>query len=335
MTNAGSRYSIELGSSDVTGLMRLVLEKSGAGYLYQSADFEVLLSGNLPDHFLQRDADPDIVRSQDDERLRSLKSSVLANGNPASLEIDVPSPSGILNYRIDLERVEIAGKKGILSVISDVSETRHRERVLKTLLRELSHRSKNLLAIIQGIATQTARQAFSLDSFLTKFRGRIQSLAFSQDLVTDSSWRGAYFFALADRQFRAYRGAQDTPFHATGINAHLSPNAALHIGLALHELIVNSASHGAIASGSKSLTLDCVETVLNDGPAIELAWVEQIPVGEKPREYEEQGFVRTVLERVVPVAIGGKSSYVTTPEHVEYRLTVPAREYEIITPVNE
>ena len=115
-------------------------------------------------------------------------------------------------------------------------------KVLKSLLRELSHRSKNLLAIIQGIATQTARYTLSLDSFLVKFRGRLQSLSHSQDLITDSSWRGAYLFELAEKQFAPYWPDSGVPMPIYGINAHLSPNAAVHLGLALHELIVNSAT---------------------------------------------------------------------------------------------
>ena len=225
---------------------------------------------------------------------------------------------------------------GILSVITDISETRHRERVLKTLLRELSHRSKNLLAIIQGIATQTARQALSLDYFLSKFRGRIQSLAYSQDLVTDSSWRGAYLFALAERQFSAYWPATENPIAVRGINAHLSPNAALHIGLALHELIVNSASYGAISAGVNSLTIDCFETLLDDQKAIELAWIEHLPPASALQsEADDHTFARTVLERVVPIAVGGKAMYMTAPDRIEYHLTIPSREYEIITRVEE
>lgn len=276
-------------------------------------------------------ADESVFGADDGTRLIALKRSVACSNAPASTEIDMTSATGVLTYRIDIERVDTPGMTGILSVITDISETRHRERILKTLLRELSHRSKNLLAIIQGIATQTARQALSLDYFLTKFRGRIQSLSYSQDLVTDSSWRGAYLFALTERQFSAYWPGSETPICINGINAHLSPNATLHIGLALHELIVNSASYGAISAGVNSLTIDCFETILDENEAIELAWIEHLPPAATLREADEPTFARTVLERVVPVAIGGKAMYLTTPDRIEYHLTIPSREYEIVT----
>ncbi|OBZ92617.1 histidine kinase [Pararhizobium polonicum] len=319
--------------------MELVLKKSGSGYLYQSDNLDVVFSGNLPEGLrsleAREQADEKTFGAEDGARLTALKRDVARNCSPASTEIDVTSATGVLTYRIDIERIDTQGMTGILSVITDISETRHRERILKTLLRELSHRSKNLLAIIQGIATQTARQALSLDYFLTKFRGRIQSLAYSQDLVTDSSWRGAYLFALAERQFSAYWPDSETPIAIRGINAHLSPNAALHIGLALHELIVNSASYGAISAGVNSLTIDCFETALDGNDAIELTWIEHLPPAVTLRETDEHTFARTVLERVVPVAIGGRALYLTAPDRVEYHLTIPSREYEIIDRIDQ
>lgn len=82
---------------------------------------------------------------------------------------------------------------GLITTGVNVTELRMREQVLKILLREVIHCSKNLLAIMQSIAVQTARFSDSVISFLKKFQGRIQSLSHSQDLVTDSNWKGALF----------------------------------------------------------------------------------------------------------------------------------------------
>lgn len=338
MSSAEEPDPLKASSPSDSILMELILRKSGLCYLYHSDDMAVLQSANLPESLnpLALQADEEALGVAEAARIRTLRHDVASRNAPATTEIDVTSPAGVLTYRIDFERIDTMGKSGILSVITDISESRRRERVLKTLLRELSHRSKNLLAIIQGIATQTARQALSLDNFLSKFRGRIQSLAFSQDLVTDSSWRGAYLFTLVERQFSAYWPSTESPISIHGINAHLSPNAALHIGLALHELIVSSAAHGAIAAGARSVTIDCVETTLGDQAAIELVWTEHVPaVFALHHETDEPSFARTVLERVVPIAIGGTAVYLTMPNRVEYRLTIPAQNYEIIAPAEE
>lgn len=319
--------------------MGMALNKTGVGFIHQSADLKVMLFANLPARLHQvgtRIAENgDLFGGDDGMRLTDLKRAVLRDQQSATTEVEIQSSGGLITYRVEIEPVPTTDGGGVLTVITDISDTLHRERILKTLLRELSHRSKNLLAIIQGIATQTARQALSLDGFLTTFRGRIQSLSNSQDLVTDSSWRGAYLFELAERQFNSYWPNAADPIAVTGINAHLSPNATLHIGLALHELIVNSASHGAISAGVNSLTVNCFETVFNGQKAIELQWVEYLPDSKTIPKADEHTFARTVLERVVPIAIGGKAIYMTAGGRIEYHLTVPAREYEIITRIEE
>ncbi|WP_245294890.1 sensor histidine kinase [Rhizobium rhizosphaerae] len=322
------------GTDQRAQLLDMILSKTGTGYVLQDAQLNLIASANVPDIALHLAfAGPDDANGEA-ARIGNLKREVIALGRATTAEVDIASSAGLMTFRFDIEPMADQFG-GIVLILRDVSDTRHRERVLKTLLRELSHRSKNLLAIIQGIATQTARQARSLDSFLVTFRGRIQSLASSQDLVTDSSWRGAFLFALAEKQFAAYWSEPGMPITPTGIDAHLSPNAALHIGLALHELIVNSASHGAIAAGVSSLTLDCFETVMDGKEALELVWLEHLPVGSTPMEGTEASFARTVLERVVPIAIGGKARYLAQSDRIEYHLFIPPHEYEIITRVEE
>ncbi len=316
-------------------LTKTILEKAGIGYFYQSADLEPLRTGPLPSGLsIPEGSDPDTALFGEyyGRKLIEAKHRVLDGLGSQSLEAEFTDPGGHRIYRIDIERVEENNETvGLLSIITDISESHRRERVLRTLLRELSHRSKNLLAIIQGVAAQTARQALSLDCFLVTFRGRIQSLASSQDLVTDASWRGVYLFTLAEKQLQAYWPDPDMPAIVTGINAHLSPNAALHIGLALHELAVNSASHGALSAGVTSLTINCFETTHEGGKAVEIDWIEYLPPVATPEEPDERPFGRTVLERVVPSAVDGKAYYLTAPGQIEYRLIVPAREYEILT----
>ncbi|MET0358024.1 MAG: HWE histidine kinase domain-containing protein, partial [Pararhizobium sp.] len=174
---AGKIRAAEAGES--IGLLDRVVKKTGAGYIFQSEALDIILSGNLPDRLsglLSENGDIDVLGDEDGNRLLALKRTVFDTAEDDCMEVEIPSSAGLMTFRIDVERITTHGTDGILSVITDISETRHRERVLKTLLRELSHRSKNLLAIIQGIATQTARQALSLENFMVKFRGRIQSL---------------------------------------------------------------------------------------------------------------------------------------------------------------
>jgi two-component sensor histidine kinase len=315
-------------------MMERALNSAGISVLFQDATLTIRYAENLPDHlrpsFVPGGNDQSLFGPRDGETLTKLKRQVLATGKPESGEIEAKTSDGVRIYEMKIERTGADGRYGVLSVISEITESRHREKVLKSLLRELSHRSKNLLAIIQGIATQTARHTLSLDNFLVKFRGRLQSLSHSQDLITDSSWRGAYLFELAEKQFAPYWPDTGTPMPLYGINAHLSPNAAVHLGLALHELIVNSASHGAISSGATSIVLNCTEAELDGKKAIEIAWSERVFSPAAAQEFEDNSFSKTVLERVVPMSMNGKAAFGAGPDSIDYRITIPETEYEIL-----
>ena len=120
------------------------------------------------------------------------------------------------DVRVDADRDETGQIIGIIGTSFDITEQKRREETLKTLLRELSHRSKNLLAIIQSLASQTARHSLTVPEFLVRFRGRIQSLSSSQDIVTDADWRGADLVKLIMMQVERYApdGMQQIDFNA-------------------------------------------------------------------------------------------------------------------------
>lgn len=315
-------------------MMERALHGAGISLLHQNADLLICHSENLPDHlkclFVLGQDDTGLFGKKDGLRIIEAKRAVLATGNPGQIEVECSTDDGRRTYEIKIERTDEVPPHGILSIMIEVTDIRHRERALKLLLRELSHRSKNLLAIIQGIATQTARYTPSLDYFLTKFRGRLQSLSNSQDLVTDSSWRGAFFFDLAQRQFAPYWPEGGRPLQIRGVNAHFNPNAAVHLGLALHELIVNSASYGALSSGSTAISIECQPATLADRSAVEIIWTEHLEAVNEDPEFYDRHFGRTVLERVVPASVNGKSNFKISPDMIEYRLTVPDTEYEFL-----
>lgn len=249
---------------------------------------------------------------------------------------------------------------GIITTGVNISELRAREEVLKVLLREVSHRSKNLLAIIQSIAAQTARFCHNISGFLKKFQGRLQSLSSSQDLVTDSDWRGALLQDLIFAQTRFYTDSvaarEKCSIAVKGENPYLFPSAALHVGLALHELIINSASYGALAKGEGGIEICCralpaetAERAENEeeSGALMLSWREEFPPeaaqAASLAEQAEAGtgaaapgagdfaagarFGSIVLERIVPVSVDGEAQYSIKNGIIEYSLKIPVSQF--------
>lgn len=305
------------------------LRHTGISLIYQDPTLRVEWAQNVPSSWSQGE----IVGADDyallprpvADRLVAAKQKVLASGQPERLEIDVASGAVIEWYEIavDADTSSEGGVVGLITTAIDVSERKRREQTLGALLREVSHRSKNLLAIIQSIATQTGRYSVSVDGFLSRFRGRLQSLASSQDLVTSSNWRGADLRELVIGQVGRYVPNPTGHLHIEGVNPFLNPNAALHIGLALHELAVNSVSYGALSRAHGMVTVS-TERQTADGSLV-LSWRESIPSG--PAAGKKQ-FGSVALERVVPASLNGKALLRIGSSELEYRLDVPATNFE-------
>ena len=103
MATAGNSVPLGTGGKSNAVLMELILKKSGSGYLYQSDDLDVVLSGNLP-KVLQPlakgpEAEKEVFGFEEGTRLSALKRDVASRNTPASTEIDVLSPAGVLTYR--------------------------------------------------------------------------------------------------------------------------------------------------------------------------------------------------------------------------------------------
>lgn len=300
----------------------------GASIIIQDSRRNYLFVTNLPDvwaiEHVTTPTDAGLFGEEVAAKLAVLKESVAEPGKAGHIEISVGTEQ-IFEFRV--RSVKLAkGGVYLVTTIIDRSEERHRERLLRALLREVSHRSKNLLAIIQSIALQTARYSGSLELFLHKFRGRLYSLSQSQDLITDSSWRGAYFFELVQQQTEKYLPENKHLVRVLGDNVLLTPNASLHLGLALHELIVNAVSHGSLLRSGRVIDVTCTRAQLNGHDALEIVWDEVLEATRNPGRDEDAlkaHFGSTVLERVVPASVNGKAEYVILPDRISYKLTFP------------
>jgi two-component sensor histidine kinase len=157
----------------------------------------------------------------------------------------------------------------------DVTERNENDAHLRMLLRELTHRSKNLLAVIQGMARQTARHAGSVGNFLNLFGARLQALAASHDLLVRESWYGASLGELVRSQLASNMERCPEQIAIDGPDVALKPEAAQNLGLALHELAVNAAKYGALSVPDGRLSITWKSRDGAGGGAVDLHWQEQ------------------------------------------------------------
>jgi two-component sensor histidine kinase len=179
-------------------------------------------------------------------------------------------------------------------------ERDEREAHVHVIMRELSHRSKNLLAIVLAIARQTARNTSDFATFEQRFSARIQALADAHDLLVEQQWGGAQIEALVRGQLAAFGMERVT---MTGEPVMLRAEAVQNVALALHELATNASKHGALSEANGRVSIDWAFSPGEPGKrALRLTWREI--GGPKVEPPQRKGFGRFVLERVVIDALG-------------------------------
>jgi two-component sensor histidine kinase len=265
--------------------------------------------------------DEQIFPSNTSANIVAEKREALATGQPKRMEITIPSGSGTrcFDLRIEPLRDDTGTMAGLTCAYIDVTERKEGEAHLRLLLRELTHRSKNLLAVIQAMARQTARHAGSIDAFLTQFGSRLQALAVSHDILVRESWYGASLRALVCSQLATHIDRGQVALDGPEIG--LKPEAAQNLGLALHELVINAARFGALSVPSGRVSIDWALHNSSENNAIEINWREQFGPEVKPRR--NRGFGSVVIERNLARALDAEIKLDFDPDGVRCHIVIP------------
>jgi two-component sensor histidine kinase len=204
---------------------------------------------------------------------------------------------------------------GALNVASQ--ELKGKQEQSEFLMRELAHRSKNLLAVVQGMALQTARQAADIDHFVLQLSQRLQGLGESVDLMVKQNWQGAWLADLVNAHLGLFGAGPRA--HAEGPPLFLSPVAVQNIGFALNELATNASKHGSLAHQEGRVNVSWC--VLDDG-GIRIEWVER--AGAVVQSPSRQGFGSLVLTQLVAQALQGSCKLDFQKEGLYWSLDFPA-----------
>ncbi len=227
--------------------------------------------------------------------------------------------------RIDVEFVDAPIKdssgatSGYSTIIRDISERTAALDHRQLLLRELGHRTKNQLAIIQAIAHQTQRNSTSLNGFVTAFNGRIQGLSASHDILAKQQWQDIPIGELVKSQVAVLVSEIDISFTISGPAIALTAIHAEALGLALHELTMNAIKYGALSVVQGRVKIQWRITNLSGPAQIFFDWQEaKGPMIKKPPAH--QGFGTRVLNNMVAQSLSGKSQLEYRPQGLYWRV---------------
>ena len=188
------------------------------------------------------------------------------------------------------------------------------------LLREVNHRSKNLLGVVLSIARQTAKG--DIDDYVRRFSDRLQSLAAIQDLLIKSDWQGTDPESLVLAQLGHFSDLIGSRIHIKGEPVFLSPAAAQTLGMALHELATNASKHGALSDGRGQVEIAWQHGAVSaEGSRFTIDWRESNgpPVVAPAR----RGFGSTVTEAMVKMGLSGDVTVEFPASGFNWRLDCP------------
>lgn len=194
------------------------------------------------------------------------------------------------------------------------------ENEVRFLMREVAHRSKNQLTVIQAMLNQSAASAENASDFAETFRKRVAGLARSTDLMIANATQGVNLMELAKNQLKPFTPADAERVRITGPAVLLDPQASQTLGMALHELSTNATKYGALANETGIVSLSWVAS----GEDLNLVWREsQAAIDKDAIAAGRKGFGSVVLERMLGMALDAKLDFAVHDDGIEWRVRIP------------
>jgi two-component sensor histidine kinase len=257
-------------------------------------------AASLAEDFIGR-TDAEVLTGPDVQRLGPVKRRVIETRQGERLEIEIGIGERSRYYDLWLEpRILPSGEvEGVIGTALDLTDRRRNEQQMRLVMRELTHRSKNLLAVIQAMARKTASMAPDVDSFIRDFSARLRAIAASHDLLVAESWSGAELGALLTASLSQTIDPDAPGIRIAGPPVKLSPDSTQTLGLAFHELAMNAVKHGALSVPGGRLDV----TWEHSDREVRFTWRESD--GPKTGKPSRTGFGRVLLERLVGASMDG------------------------------
>ncbi len=205
------------------------------------------------------------------------------------------------------------GKVSRASLVTiDITDRKLAEERQLLLAREVDHRARNALAVVQAIVRLTREP--SQQAYIRAVEGRIQALAKAHTLLSETRWHGADVAHLVAEELAPYFSADGSRVKVEGPSVVLPPEKAQNLALALHELATNSAKYGCLSVAAGRLTLNWAT---KDG-ILTLCWQETGgPAVTRPAR---QGFGTKIMNASIGHQGGGHVSFEWLPSGLRCRL---------------
>jgi PAS domain S-box-containing protein len=262
-----------------------------------------------------------VVHAADCLRLEELIRGLSAEAPSAQAEFRIRRPDGELRWCFGTAAATVADDGQMVrisGVTIDITERRRTEEQQALLVREVDHRAKNVLAVVQSIVRLS--HADTVPGYVAAIEGRIQALSRVHGLLAQARWEGTDLRRLITDELSPYAAADGVTIRVDGPSITVDPSTAQALALALHELSTNAAKYGALSRPGGRIEVKWDE----DKGFLTLVWTERGgPPASRPGA---PGFGLKVIGRSVDAQLGGRVDFKWRKEGLTCTLTVPLTE---------
>jgi two-component sensor histidine kinase len=257
------------------------------------------------------------MHPEDLARIESLVEQGAIDTNNFQTEVRIVRPDGQIRWCICAAATTLdqyGGVTRVSGVTTDITELKEAEARRMLLVKEVDHRARNALAIVQSIIRLT--KAPTVEAYVSTIEGRIRAVSNAHALLSESRWDGADLKRLAEEELAPYRSGEAERMAISGPAVLLRPKTAQSIALILHELATNAAKYGALSLLSGRVSL-CWQW--HQG-ALDLQWEEiDGPVVQKPAT---KGYGSKVISDSVTHQLGGTATFDWRPSGLCFTMSI-------------
>lgn len=307
------------------------LKDTGVFMAQQDSDLRYLWVHNWPDGLGPKNVigklQQDVLPPDSEPLIAEAKRKAMHEKTPVQFDVSLKLGEQTLWLSERIEPVWREGRVvGVLTTAIDMTTHFRQEAELRRLLRELTHRTKNLLAVIMGIARQSSESAQDVATFIAHFDGRIRALSVTHELLVESAWRGTALRKLIECIWRVASPRAAERVAIVGAELFLKPESAQNVALALHEMASHAIEHGGLLESDRKIQISWATTD-DSSEAVSLRWEE---IGF-PASVNEQfdGFGKSFVLGLLPRAVNGRSDIVMTDDGLAWTLNLPARNFVV------
>jgi two-component sensor histidine kinase/CheY-like chemotaxis protein len=197
-----------------------------------------------------------IVHPEDMARIEAIVEKGASDNGTFQMEVRARRPDGQTRWCICAAAMTSDGDNrvtGVTGVTIDITDLKEAEARRELLTREVDHRARNMLAVVQSIVHMT--KAPSIRDFVKIVEGRIRALSIAHALLAESRWEGANLDQIINEELAPYCVGDAGRISVSGPQVFLKPATAQTIAMVVHELATNAAKYGALSEGKGKIKL--------------------------------------------------------------------------------